>query len=900
MADVVNQISDLLKEEKWTRASIQEFSASTFEKYDEIIETIMDQNVVSEVEDILAEFISENPNSISALYFISRLFSKTGAYDPVYAERLIYVFKEHGKKNIVKKLCEKYLDDNTYKKILAEYIKILEEEKTAQDIIVPYWERLIKIDYSETQISHKLGSYFEKEEEFDKAIYYYKKELEFGINKKQEESLIELWNKLLELTKNDYFYFVDQIEKVDPKRAGLKIDLGIALVDYCEVAENWQGVIDSVKVVYRLISSKNRSEEKSELRKKLIESYRKVYKDNTNFESVLKRSQLNQSWKNMYVAIEVFEKYIPFDIGNYVYHLKAGMGYIKDIKDDFLIIDFDVKANHRMKIDMAIKSLKILNDDHILVIARNNKKMLNNLLQKDQGTLIKKVLKAVGSIGTSTKMKKYLVDHKIIEAKKWSSIWNSAKNKLKNDPLFSKSLEKNNEYILRDKPISFEDSLFEEFKAYSDVVEKAKVVRHYLQEDGNRNHENFKDMLKYFQNLTDSNLDVSANFVIAYFFLKELKTLYPALDISFPYSEKELFENLADTDKFCFKINDNYFEKQYFNSLQKYYENWKDVIAEYLSQYPSKYALTVLLNKNENSILKDIVRDIIRTYRDKANVFLWFCKNLFFKEDVDLKDYEIDKAEVVLMLVNLLDYVNKAIIQKIDLSANRKIYNQIIDLLFKDNELENVFFDLSDPEYGLKIAKLFFRIKDLKSEYVLEFQVILSKTFPEILSQLGVGSTETEEDVFYTTEKSIISKEEYLKEIVQEQIPKTKQDMVAAREKGDLRENSEYHAAREKLQNLNEEAAKLQRDINKAVPIDFDKIDNTKVNIGNKVKLLVKEDKKEIEYAILGRWDVDLSKNIISYETTIGQLIMNKKIDEEVVNKQDGKTLKVLNINKAN
>lgn len=896
MPDIVTTITDFLKEEKWTRTTISEFSISTFENYDKIIDDIFEKGNQTEIVNFLENYIKQSRNSIIALYFLSVILARDGSYESIYAERLINVFKENHKQGIIKYLCEKYLQYGNYKSILSDYIDILEKEGVEEEKLVDYWKKLAKLDYSDIKTTKKLAEYFETLEDRENAIFYYKKLIEYSILKKNFTNIETYFKKLLELNDEDEEYFFNILGKINTPYKAMRFKLGEILIEYYKGKENYQAVVEAIKMIYKLIPNKYKDTKAIQLRGELIEAYRKIYSNNSQFEVCLKRSQLNMKWKDLYSAIAIFEKYIPFDKGTWVYHTKGGIGYIKGIENDFLVIDFDSKKNHRMKIDMALTSLKILPDDHILVINKINKGELEKIIDNEPGKFVKMILKALGGKASSTEMKKFIVSNKVCDPKRWSTIWEKAKNQLKTDPLFAKSLNKNNIYILRDKPVSFEDSLLEEFKAYDNLIDKARVCRRFLEEGGDYQHDNFQMMLKYFQNLIVADLEVSPNFILSYIFMQDLKKLYPELNINLPYKPQQLFKNIAEYGKFYFPINDSFFEKKYFNYLRMYIDNWKEVMANYLVKYPTKYVLNILINEKCFDLINLKIKEVEKSYREKPHTFLWFCKNLIFADyDIEL---EVEDGEIILLLINLLDYSNRAIIQKIELANNRKIFNSIIEILFKDKVLENFINSTSNKEKVKKMALMFFRIKDMKEEYIRDFKVILYNKFPEILSVHGEKDVE-DKNTFYSTAASIEEKKNYLQHLISVEIPNTNKEMALAKEKGDLRENAEYISAREKLQHLNEEAALLQTEINNAIAIDPKMIKTDNVNIGTKVKIHVKEDNKYIEYTILGKWDVDLSKNIISYETAIGQLLLGKKVGDTFKNPSDKKTYVIKKIEKA-
>ncbi|HPO60683.1 MAG TPA: GreA/GreB family elongation factor [Exilispira sp.] len=71
------------------------------------------------------------------------------------------------------------------------------------------------------------------------------------------------------------------------------------------------------------------------------------------------------------------------------------------------------------------------------------------------------------------------------------------------------------------------------------------------------------------------------------------------------------------------------------------------------------------------------------------------------------------------------------------------------------------------------------------------------------------------------------------------------------------------------------------------------------VSIGTRCVLLEKESQKKYVYTILGKWDIDINNNIISYETELGKILLNKKVGDEFVNPVDEKIYSILSIEKA-
>jgi transcription elongation GreA/GreB family factor len=138
------------------------------------------------------------------------------------------------------------------------------------------------------------------------------------------------------------------------------------------------------------------------------------------------------------------------------------------------------------------------------------------------------------------------------------------------------------------------------------------------------------------------------------------------------------------------------------------------------------------------------------------------------------------------------------------------------------------------------------------------------------------------EDSIYNTREGIERKEAELKQLVDVEIPKSTDDVGRAREFGDLSENYEYKAAKEKQARLFGRVAQIQRDLSVVRPIDFSKTDTSIVSIGTIVKVEETPVADTQEFTILGPWDIDPDKGIISYQAPFAQRLMGKRVGDFV------------------
>ncbi len=122
--------------------------------------------------------------------------------------------------------------------------------------------------------------------------------------------------------------------------------------------------------------------------------------------------------------------------------------------------------------------------------------------------------------------------------------------------------------------------------------------------------------------------------------------------------------------------------------------------------------------------------------------------------------------------------------------------------------------------------------------------------------------------------KNLKSELENLKNV---QRPKVVEAIAEARSHGDLKENAEYHAAKEQQALIESRVIAINDLIARANVIDVTKIENDgKVIFGSTVKVQDLGSNKQITYKIVGQDEADISKNLIFFKSPIGKALIGK------------------------
>ncbi|WP_122893313.1 transcription elongation factor GreA [Arcobacter peruensis] len=128
--------------------------------------------------------------------------------------------------------------------------------------------------------------------------------------------------------------------------------------------------------------------------------------------------------------------------------------------------------------------------------------------------------------------------------------------------------------------------------------------------------------------------------------------------------------------------------------------------------------------------------------------------------------------------------------------------------------------------------------------------------------------------------------------------PETVIELDEARQLGDLKENAEYHAAKEKLALIDSHVAELGAIISKAVIIDPSTLPHNKISFGSTMELVDVETDEEFKYAIVGGVEANVDKGLISFNSPLAKQLLGKEEGDEIRASLPGgvKTFEVLSV----
>ena len=332
------------------------------------------------------------------------------------------------------------------------------------------------------------------------------------------------------------------------------------------------------------------------------------------------------------------------------------------------------------------------------------------------------------------------------------------------------------------------------------------------------------------------------------------------------------------------------FHSRFLDLVTRVYpEKWKDIVLNLLHNTATKFSgecAHFLIDREESKLLIKSLNSTLNEQTLRAPALLWMIKFRGLAKFEKLLD-ELMTPRLLTAVFSAIDY------ESLQNATSRRI--PLAEILSDDKELLRDILTKGTAENAKDLAQALILnpgFEDLSKRSLLARFI---KLYPEIQDILdGSASSSSQSETVATDDSLIVSQSSYdkkmadLDELNKEKIPANSQAIEAAREHGDLRENAEYHMAKDEQKVLLARQSELQTDLMRAKPTDFTDAPSDSVGIGSIVNLLNSDSGESQQYTILGAWDSDPDKNVLSYLTPLGQQLLGKKVEELVETEIEG------------
>ena len=562
--------------------------------------------------------------------------------------------------------------------------------------------------------------------------------------------------------------------------------------------------------------------------------------------------------------------------GVFCLHKSWGVGCIGgwELFDDRMVIDFEDRKAHAMKLEFAANSLAILPGTHILARRFAELPKLAKLAQEDPVGLVREVLLSHNGSMLLDNFEA-VVKPRIVSEAKFKGWWESAKRLLKSKPEFIVPAKRTLPLELRAGNLSPSDALAGDFRRARSVKDKAKAMEAIAREVALfTDKDELHALLKEADEAATQNLRLHTSEAIDLILARdELRDKVPAL-------HGDVFPSLAtaiaqEGSRLAESVGGLAVSKQ-----RRVFDALVDAAGD-----AGVASLLPLLNKLSVRSIGELTGVLhAKSYAGPLNGFL---KTGILHRTL--------ASDLLVWITNertglAADVFGPELAGALISAVERDHYdeesrrtNRVGEALLADREL------ISDLITGVELPQVRNFARQLMLSTAIEQMGKRSllarfiRVYPEIEELINERASKEEQEVaLIVSWKSLMEKKQAYDHLNNVEMPKNREDISIARSYGDLRENFEYKSAKEYSRVLARRKFEMERDLQRAKTTDFADATTDKVTLGTRVTLLDLATNVPEEFSILGAWDTDVPNHVISYLSVTGAAILNKTVGEEV------------------
>jgi transcription elongation GreA/GreB family factor len=567
------------------------------------------------------------------------------------------------------------------------------------------------------------------------------------------------------------------------------------------------------------------------------------------------------------------ESLVLLTTSGFCMHRSWGFGRITTVDTVFarFTIDFPGKPGHTMDLSFAADLLKPIAKDHILARKAADLEGLRQMAALNHLDLIKLVLNSYGGKAALDQIQQVLVPDVI--ADDWKKWWETARHEMKKDGHFVVPTKKTEPIVYQVEETSLQDRLLADFRAAKGLKARVAVTAEIVKSiaDLTNKETAATEVITALNAEIPSHVRTQTAVALEAIFARE--DLVAATGLA-PTPGEVTSEQIWNQEGVKFgAIMEGMPAAKHRRTLESFKaaqpERWSDVLRGALNMVSAKLCKEfagLLAHHDKLNELKETLARLISQHAASSELLLWFGKE---RGDAfaDILGPEVFRAMLTAMERD---------------QFNEKRSNRLREFMLDDQELISDLTATADLEVikdltrALQLSPVF---DDMDKRSLLARIV---KRHPSVQSLVSGDQTNRQESVLHVSWESLERRKNEYTELVQKKIPANSREIALARSYGDLRENHEYKAAKEMQKVLMRRKEELEAQLTRSRGTDFTNARTDVVSIGTIVRATDLESNESETFTILGAWDFDADKGLISYLTPVGQALLNKKVGEEV------------------
>lgn len=561
--------------------------------------------------------------------------------------------------------------------------------------------------------------------------------------------------------------------------------------------------------------------------------------------------------------------------GTFCLHKSWGFGRVAEwnLLLNQIVIDFAGKKGHAMQLQYAADNLTIIPPEHFLARKATDAEGTKKLAKQDPAALVRNILESLGGKAAAQQISEWMVGDMFTEAE-WKRWWESTKKALKKDGHFFIPAKKNDPIELRAAAISQSDDLLSAFSRARQPKEHTAAM---------------EQIIKLYNEFPNPAAQLQPVVVALEQAAARNQRIHPALTFELVLGRDDLLEKVPELKATNLSL-----------TLLKLINDEEARLSIILPKLPAAkerrvvQAMPAALGERWTRRAWDFMRGSHgRVIPQVARLFTENGRQEELHEFLDRSIREHSATSEMLIWLskdreNWPKLVSPDLMTAILGAIERDQHNEtsrggrLRDLLIDDRELIADMFknaEIGIARDAMRRLLLTPAIDELTKRSLLARIV---KLYPELEPMITGAQPEEKTVPLVVSWTSLERRKAEYEELVKKKIPDNIKEIALARSYGDLSENFEYKAAKQMQAVLSRRRAELERDLQNARGTSFENPDTSRVSIGTIVRLREGDSGEEESFTILGAWDGDPDRHIISYQTAIGQALLGHQPGDTV------------------
>ena len=732
MSEALQKLENIFSEETFTRKPLLNYTTKYFFDLAAVINEINDTNDINAAIETAKLQLDKNSSHISALYANGLLHLKIQNYTDGSLDKLLGIFKNAKKWNIVEFIAQKILDEyyecDYALRYLANYYQSTNREAEALEI----WERLIRFDVSNPELPEKIAHTKEMAGDINSAVHYYKIAFERNLLRKRSNAESDI-KKVLQYEPDNYNYLLKHENALKALvDSNIMIDVWKIIFFYYLENNKYNEALKTIKNLLNYeqdIVAQNNKKAKF-FRHRLVDVYKALYPNHTLFEKIEEISSITNVNKKPKECIEIFEKYIQYDVDKYVIHRNFGVGKIKAIDINFLMIKFVSQEDVRkMTFDMAIQSLSTLPSDDINVYKAYRLNEIKKIAEENPTELLTIILKYKKTITTKDLKQELTSQPAVVVPEASYTKWlETAKKSVRASTTVK--LDKNT-FLYNEEAETYDAECLSKFNNTDDFFERYQIYMEYLTYTPNLNSDEAREMNDYFVKISKDKKSPNDARIVS--------TIYLRSQSDYDKDIPVLADIVKDIDDYThvYEIlpSSNYREKFIKAIWDGRKDDYYNIILKilYSSQVKNTYLIVnKLFADGKVDLLAKTIDDIFLHYREYPDAFVYFAQKILdgeYYDDIE-GDIKINKNSLMIGLLSIMPHLSKMVDKKETSAQARKLLKVVYDLVFDKAYLLKFIENESEEDVKIIFSE-FQKLVNLEQHYKTDIISAVIKRFPD-------------------------------------------------------------------------------------------------------------------------------------------------------------------------